>query len=516
MNQARPSTKRSRFSLFKKIALAVATIVIAAASFFFVNRTQKTTSPKQTTNTIIDNNTPKKSSVAPPFETVEITPEQLIIDNPSKANTLTTKSGNTIAIPANAFVNKTGETISTPVKIEYKEYESAAEIIASGIPMYVKNSNGESGWMQSAGMFDINGYSNNEAVEIAPDKTLEVNYVSNIEGDYDAWRLDEDKGDWVNIGATTSEPINDNTTVTEVQEETRVETRAIALRSHGGSTSLQGSDGNMYYSTITRPVKAFSNIDKSNKLVFTDLDISQCPKVKKQKEIAVVYAGKNSQEAPKNNAWINQSKWHKKILSPTKEKDIYKLSLYGNKMYSIPVQVIPDPITMERMNADYQKALAVYNRNLLSQQAATQTAAANNANTFNRKISIPQFAIYNYDFLLKNKDNIPLLADFNFENATDDLRKATTIYLVTKGDKAVIRLPKKDWNKFRFNPKDDNKLIAVLPENKAAIFKQSSFKKEKKSMIASKGKNYVFELESREESVESLEDLEGLLTIASK
>ncbi|NJN77433.1 MAG: hypothetical protein HC803_03155 [Saprospiraceae bacterium] len=57
------------------------------------------------------------------------------------------------------------------VDISYREFHDAAAIIASGIPM--TNSEGDK-YMETAGMFEINGSQNGQEVGIADDKEIEV------------------------------------------------------------------------------------------------------------------------------------------------------------------------------------------------------------------------------------------------------------------------------------------------------------------------------------------------------
>ncbi|MBX2872941.1 MAG: hypothetical protein KTR30_12595, partial [Saprospiraceae bacterium] len=65
------------------------------------------------------------------------------------------------------------------------------------------------------------------------------------------------------------------------------------------------------------------------------------------------------------------------------------------------------------------------------------------------------------------------------------------------------------------DPSMDNKLIAVLPDNQVALFKQSSFKKNEKELVAARGKSYTFDMEVREEPVQKLNDLKEVIKMAS-
>ncbi|MEM9819529.1 MAG: hypothetical protein AAF985_00595, partial [Bacteroidota bacterium] len=140
--------------------------------------------------------------IAPPFKNVSVELEEIQVEDPTKENTITMSSGSIITIPANAFVDKNGQPITSPVKLTYREFFETSELIASGIPMRVANENGGEEWMQTAGMFELQGFHNDEKAFIADGKSVEVSYASEVEGNYDFWYFDETTGSWENRGAT--------------------------------------------------------------------------------------------------------------------------------------------------------------------------------------------------------------------------------------------------------------------------------------------------------------------------
>jgi hypothetical protein len=129
--------------------------------------------------------------MAPPFERISIAPAKFVIDA-SKDTLLNFTNGSSLTIPANAFVNSKGDTIKGNVALEYKQFNSAAEIIASGIPMTFEGENGEGGKMESAGMFELRGNVNNEEVFIAKGKKVNVNMSSDVKGEFDFFYLEEE------------------------------------------------------------------------------------------------------------------------------------------------------------------------------------------------------------------------------------------------------------------------------------------------------------------------------------
>jgi len=432
-----------------------------------------------------DNQNPNVLRINRPYEQPAGKGEQVTIKNPSKAFTQELPSGTILSVPANAFVTMDGKPVTTPVKIDFTSYNSPAEIIASGIPMKVVE-DGEHAWMQTAGMFQINGTTNGENIKIADDKSVDIAYASSETGDFDAWYFDEAKGNWINQGATeivTNVNTNPAKNYKEVERLTQL--------------------------TATPPV-APASVNENNKLVFTDLNLDKVPDLQNKKEVILSYAGSDSKLSPENNKWIKQSNiWHKKVLEPTNEKGVYQLTLLGNKSYQIPVRLALTEKEMARVKANFQANLAEYkaNKSLLANLTKNKLDQAQ----LRRNMNVKFMGIHNYDILVKMKESIPLMANFKFEGLPSKVKEMTTIYYITKNEKVVVGLNQRDWKKFRFDPKDDNKLIALLPDNKVAMFTETDFKSAENKMVGAKGQEFVFDMTVTDETADSMEDLDGLI-----
>lgn len=137
----------------------------------------------------------------------------------SEKSTIELPNGGSIEIPANAFVDQQGKPITGKVEIEWQEYHSLTDILFSGIPM-AYDSAGIQGALQSGGMFTIHGTQNNVPIEVAKNKTLEVNLASNHpQKQFNFYRLDEKEGEWT-YKTTANAAINPKATVDETPTET--------------------------------------------------------------------------------------------------------------------------------------------------------------------------------------------------------------------------------------------------------------------------------------------------------
>jgi hypothetical protein len=103
--------------------------------------------------------------------------------NTSEGEILQFATGTTIEVPPNAFMDKNGNPINGQVEIRYREFHNPYEIFLSGIPM-TYDSAGTNYHFESAGMFEILGYQNNEQVFLKPEKQIQVKMASYSQGEY--------------------------------------------------------------------------------------------------------------------------------------------------------------------------------------------------------------------------------------------------------------------------------------------------------------------------------------------
>ncbi|MEL7119383.1 MAG: hypothetical protein AAFO07_08085 [Bacteroidota bacterium] len=433
-----------------------------------------------------------QSTIDSPFEDMTFDyNEYLTIDNPTVDAFFVLESGTAIEIPANIFVDEEGNPVTTPVTLTFEEYHTAAEIIMSGIPMHVNMEDGSKEYMQTAGMFDIRGYdANDQPVQIAEGKNLMVHLSnSDVAGDYDEWFFDQDLGNWINEGDANSPA--------EVPSVTdRLETEIEDLRA----------------STMREPIPTWG--DERDNLVFSDLDMTACPELKDRKSIVLNYFGNDAKKAPRNNKWIaNQGLWVKKMLKPTQQEGVYELTMVGDSLYRVEVKEALQGVDLEAAKAEYQASIDEYRSDikLLAQKEAFREA---NAKVL-RTMRVGSFGLFNYDLLWKRQDAVQIFANFDFGDMPDLVDELVNVYLITGQGRAIVNLPSYDWNKFRFSPSADNCMIAVLPNNKVAIYSQSDFNRDADEIQSAIGQEYTFQMDVQDLAIEKPEDLEKVIEIAS-
>ncbi|HMX38755.1 MAG TPA: T9SS type A sorting domain-containing protein [Saprospiraceae bacterium] len=431
-------------------------------------------------------NRPDKLSVRPPFEgaQVNVAPSTHTVQ-PGQTTTLTMPSGSTVEIPAAVFVTLDGQPVTKPVDIQFREFHNAAHIIASGIPMKVRGANGHEEWMQTAGMFEIKGSSEGREVKIAPGKSITVNLVSEVSGEYPAWYFDPAQGNWVQQGTNTP-------------------TASPAAQ------SLVREVASLRAATAQPPVAPLA-VDKSKPSLDFKLDLSEFPELRSLRNIVWQYAGDDPKLDPANNRWIKKTNWSEAKLEEGKKAGQYILTLVGDEQdYIIPVQASLSGSDLSAAQASYEKAMVKYRE--LQAQLEDKAALMEQQASFRRSMRVQGFGIYNYDRLLHRSDALATAADFDFgPEIPPALKKLAVVYLITADQRGVIELPFYDWSSFSYLPAQDNRMVAVLPGNRIATFSQDDFEDQRQLIAEAKGGRYVFKMKVDAKPVGSQDELQQRL-----
>ncbi len=426
---------------------------------------------------------PGKYAVRPPFEDakINVAPTSHTVQ-PGQSTTLTLPTGTTIVVPAAVFVTLDGQPVTKPVDIQFREFHNAAQIIASGIPMKVRGPNGEEDWMQTAGMFEIKGFSEGREVKIVPGKAVTVNLASEVSGEYPVWYFDPAAGNWAQQGANNPTP----------NPELKPLTREVA--------ALQAA--------VARQPVAPVAFDQSKPSLDFKLDLSEFPELRTLRNIVWQYAGTDPQLDPANNRWIKKANWSEAKLDASKTLNQYTLTLVGDeKDYTIPVQPSLSGNDLAAAKATYEKAMVKYRTleaALNDKQAVIEQQAA-----FRRSLRVEGFGIYNYDVLLHRADALAVVADFDFGEAfPKELKKLATVYLITGDGRTVVELPYYNWSSFSYLPGKDSRMVAILPGNRIATFSQADFQAQRDALFGAKGSPYVFKMSTEGQPVASEQELE--------
>ncbi len=407
--------------------------------------------------------------------TINATKEQIIeID----------ETGTSIEIPANAFVDADGNLVEN-VNISFREFHSAADILASGIPMQMTAPDGSSGYMRSAGMFDIQGFANGKAVFVAEQKELKVNLASyHNDADYDVWRLDDNNKQWLNRG---------------LSQVTKNDKKGKALKY---------VEKNKVGEAPLKPYK----FDKNKPVLEFNINLENFPELKEMNGVMWQYAGGDDSKDPAKNAWIYKTDWDHADVEQFEDSNLFKLTLKNSKKEFVTT-VCPSQSDEEFKNAmaAYSSKLKQYEENKLTYEDMKQMAEKQA--DFMRSMSVEGFGIYNYDRMMKDDEFLPVVANFDFGTMIPGMNKFTTVYMIYD-DRDVMRYPVSDWSKIRIDPNGKTQMVAILPNNQIATIGSNEMAAIMSDIRAAKGGKYTFKMNFHDgEKVNSFEQLQNIMEI---
>ncbi|RMG82373.1 MAG: hypothetical protein D6714_11405 [Bacteroidetes bacterium] len=421
--------------------------------------------------------------IAPPFQNIQLPVHNFEID-PAQPHRLEAGNGTTIEIEPNSFVDINGAPVTEPVRIQYREFQSAAELLLSGIPMEVVGANGEKMPMETAGMFELEGttVAGGERVFIAENRDLTVNLASDAEGEYPFWFFDREKGNWKEIGTTTPAP-------NPVREAAR-QTMAATPKPKA-------------------PLKP-ALLDKSKPVLDFDVNYDNYPELRQLKGIMWQYSGTDARLDPVNNKWIFREPWDFVKLEPTDKPNEYKMVLtHGDKNFIIPVC----PTLKDK---DYKAAIEDFNRQAKAYREYVENKTAQKdlvkaQMKFIRTVKIGNFGIHNCDILYGNKKAVRLMANFDFGPLPVGARNMIPVYLISREGRSVVKYTSATWGNFIVDPTSKSALMAVLPNNKVAVFTARDFMNQREAIQAANNDVYDFKMQLIESDPSSPEDIQNII-----
>ncbi|MDW7694410.1 hypothetical protein R9C00_06645 [Flammeovirgaceae bacterium SG7u.111] len=437
--------------------------------------------------------TPKEStSITSPFENVDVVAQKVSL-KAEEGTTFTYKTGSVVHIPARILVDANGNTVNGDVDIEYREFHTAADIIASGIPM-TYDSAGTIHNFQTGGMFEIRAYAKKavkaqmipteegarEQLYVREGETIEVNLASFIdEPGYNFYALDNNTRQWDYEG----------------------------VPSNGKPNKAKLARLDKLAPVPVEPLEPQSAEDK--KFIFDlIMDVEEYPELAYFNGIMWEYIGDENDFNPtlEDNRWVFQHDWQDIKLSPIKgEKGEYTMQL-SNKDKKIDFDVAPVLAGNNYKTAlkEFEKKRKKFDK-AQKKRIVEEKRMATEANML-RSLRINGFGIYNIDRIHYIKNPVVCRASFELDQNIFQMEN-TSVFLVTGDQRAVIRFDAKNQEKFYFDPKAENRIVAVLPDNKMAVFGSSDFESLDHEQI--NNKEHVFTLKVKDEvkDITSLKDM---------
>jgi len=188
--------------LFKKpwfLSSIVAAVVATVASILLFN--------KYSGNNL-DKSKEISTCVNPPLKNLDIK-YSINKVNAEDGATLDFATGSRVTIPPDAFVDDNGNKLKGEVELRFREFHDVADFFVSGIPM-TYDSAGVKYQFESAGMMELLAFQNGKKVNMASDKSVNVELASTYKGtEYNLYKLDTLHNNWSCLGKdkVSSSPI---------------------------------------------------------------------------------------------------------------------------------------------------------------------------------------------------------------------------------------------------------------------------------------------------------------------
>ena len=379
------------------------------------------------------------------------TPTNKFVVSINKNNVLVTLKNSRITVPANAFIDKIGNEVEGKVDLIFKEYQTVGEILASEIPMVYTNQNGEKEDFESAGMFEIRASQNGEDIKLKPGKKIKVELVTPESGNFNFYQLNDQNQNW-SIKKKNCLPV-----ANEYLQSMQMELAIL-------DNSIQDKPKQPLEYNPNQPVFDI-NQDFYNNQELKDFN-------------GVMW--QSTEENP-----IKSKQLYDQVIA--KQFELFKMEPLDNDNLEFILKFINSKDTI------VFKAAPILKGKLLSRQKDKNQKLVNSLiasakkhksitdqikreSELLRTFDVSELGIYNYDRQFKDPNAIMINASLAFEGISEpqDL-EFVSIYLIPSSKRVVIKYTQETIHLLAINPKENNKLIAVLPDNSVFYFSNKAF-----------------------------------------
>jgi len=399
----------------------------------------------------------------------------------NKRQVIRTEKGSRIHVPENAFVLKEdGTPVEGSVDLQFKEYETRGEIIASDIPMYFIDEDSTKHIFESAGMFEISATQDGRELALAKGKEIKVELATDVDGPFDFWKLKEDSSNWL-LKDTDCKAI-----------------RNPYIEEQKDSIDLLNSQ---IQPKPKQPVK-YKEVDQ-----LFDIKVMGYHNtvLNEMNGIMWKYSGTDPK---KNPATINafSTEYNLVYLEPTEADFLeYTLTFETKDKRELVLEAVPvyQGKLLDRKN---KKMAEILRKNA---EATVQMKRLNDQlkreKELLRVFSVGEFGVYNYDCYYSDPGVTRFVADFSLEGGGNI--ELMNFYLLPSDRRIVVRYYPASFDKFYINPNIRNRIIAIDSENEVYYLSNGDLRKMKLKQY-SEGQTVKFRLKKfgKIEDTTKLED----------
>jgi len=437
-------------------------------------------------------NTQPEIVTSPPFEEIDVARHQLVF-NAEEGLHMQMENGTHISIPEGSLVDKNGNPVTGEVELHYREFHSAADKLAAGIPMRY-DSAGVECYFESAGMFEIQVYKktmqtaqilptndapNGEPVYLADGEEVSLDLASYTGGDYNFYQLDNNSRNWVYRGESKAEENTEKQNLMADIEE--MPEQPVKPKEYKKGMPVYN------FSFPREKVKGLEDF----------------------KQVMWFFAGEDEASNPSNlaNRWIFSTQWDDFTFDRPEDKpDVYRVTFNaGDKSFTTDLKPVLQGDNYKKAKKRFEKKMKAYSK--AKDKVLKQKEMAAKQADFQRALKISGFGIYNIDIYRDPSELIVLQPEYTIPDSEIDIEEAT-FHLVFNNGRSVINFSK--GMDLRFNPNNKNLLLAILPGNKVAVYDSGKFNSLPDEVKSGVQKQFNFDMEVVGD-VDDMNQIEGLI-----
>jgi hypothetical protein len=383
--------------------------------------------------------------------------DTVFIIDPTIENHVETPNGSSLDIPANCLVDSEGNLVTEEVNMKFSQFHSVTDILASGIPMHY-DTVGQVGAFESAGMFTLKAKTKSQNdVYIKDDNTIGVNLASDKDENFNFYELNEQTGDWTY------------------------------------EFSSPNPRDNFKYDPSTTPIEP-EPASEDAFVLDLNLDKSSYSELDQFSGIIWEYTGDSDSLDPRKNKWVSKTKWTDFDLTPTYEKafEYYLTMSSKKKKFTTRVKAVLS-------GDDFDIAMADFKQQKIDNEKKREQLQK----PFIRSVNISGFGTYNYDYYHQMEEPAKMLADFDFGKHNNERENCVVFVVYPKRD-VCVNYPMGQWKDFALDKNADSKIMAILPDNKVAVYRNDV-------SISYGKKEFTFKMDVLDTPIEDRDELVDLV-----
>jgi hypothetical protein len=478
-------------ALKKNWLFSIIVVATTVGLMTLMNKSSNKSKEVENTNEVLQafyNQEEAKPCINPPLQDVNI-PYAIYNVNAEKGGTIDFKTGSTIVIPKNAFVDDNGKLLKGDIELRYREFHDVIDFFVAGIPM-TYDSAGVRYHFESAGMMEMLAFQNGKEVNMAKDKSINVELASNQKGaEYNLYKLDTLKNNWSCLGK--DRVVENNPTSSGKGREQAILASIPEIKEIKIQKEESKKEKETKIASLAKPKEKPSEPLKLSKERYAfniDVDPKEFPELAVFKNVVFEVSPENTnfnremynitwdevtvKEGTKKgqNYWLNLKKGSQKqdlLVYPVLEGKNYEKAQaeYQGKLDKYTLALEKRKFDEKLIELDYKQKLESLKKqqkqvelkwkaNMEREFAATETEQK-----VKRMFAINSFGVYNCDNPLAFPTGVTTKA--NLLNEKNEKVMCYEVYLVDRAKNALFTYTKNPIVKFSFNDQTKNVLWTV-------------------------------------------------------